>query len=91
MTWGFKNCFSKKQKIALLAPNSLCLEYKYILMKTFIWKFPFCHPLHKPTLGKTKKEARKEAWFDFFQQHTYEKKPTSLLPTFIPFLHVFTH
>lgn len=60
-------------------------------MKTFIWKFPFCHPLHKPTLGKTKKEARKEAWFDFFQQHTYEKKPTSLLPTFIPFLHVFTH
>lgn len=32
-----------------------------MLMKTFIWKFPVCHPLHKLTLGKTKTEAVKDA------------------------------
>lgn len=32
----------------LLTPNSLCLEYKCILMKTFIWKFPFYHGLERP-------------------------------------------
>lgn len=49
-------------------------------MKTVIWIFPFCHSLHKLTLGKTKKEAGKDAWFDFFQQHEYKEKPHTSTP-----------
>lgn len=62
----------------LLTPNSLCLEYRSILMKKLIWKFPFCHPLHKLSLGKAKKETGEDVAFDHFQQHTYEEKSTSL-------------
>lgn len=62
----------------LLTPNSLCLEYKCILMKTFIWKFPFYHGLCKLTLGKTKKETGKDISFDCFQQYADEERPTPL-------------
>lgn len=47
-------------------------------METFIWKFPFYHPLHKLTLGKAKKETGKDISFDCFQQHSYEERPTPL-------------
>lgn len=62
----------------LLTPKSPSLEYKCILMKTFTWKFPFYHLLYKLTLRMVKKETGKDISFDYFQQHSYEERPTPL-------------